>query len=511
MQHAPAAANAHPLVDNAEPETGFEYDLVVVGGGSGGLAASKEAAKFGKKVAVLDFVKPTPIGTVWGLGGTCVNVGCIPKKLMHNAGLIGDTLSKDAKFFGWKFNQKPAFNWEDLVNNVQDYIGSLNFGYRTDLRSKNVEYINAYGVFTNPHEMELSFRDGKKKTISARRFIIATGGRPRYPGIPGDKEHCITSDDVFSLSSPPGKTLVVGASYVALECAGFLTSIGFDTTVMARSIFLRGFDQQIAEQIAEYMKEHGTKFIRPAVPTRIEKTAEGKKKVFYKGDDNMEHSDEYDTVLLAIGRNAETHGIGLDKAGVRVDKESGKIHAVNERTNVPHIYAIGDVLHSRPELTPVAIAAGKLLARRLYNGSTVQMDYDNVPTTVFTPLEYGAIGLPEEEAVRRFGAASIEVYHSYFKPLEWALSHEEDIVYREDNRCYAKLIVNKADHERVLGFHYLGPNAGEVTQGYGVAFKLGATKAHFDQTIGIHPTVSEEFTILRVTKSSGETAKKTGC
>lgn len=215
MAAAPTHANGgHPLVDNAEPETGYEYDLVVVGGGSGGLSVSKEAAKHGKKVAVLDFVKPSPPGTVWGLGGTCVNVGCIPKKLMHNAAIIGETMAKDAKFFGWKLNEKPAFNWEDLKNNVQDYIGSLNFGYRTDLRSKNVEYINAYGVFTSPHAMELTARDGKKKSITARRFVIATGGRPRYPGIPGDKEHCITSDDLFSLETPPGKTLVVGASYV---------------------------------------------------------------------------------------------------------------------------------------------------------------------------------------------------------------------------------------------------------------------------------------------------------
>lgn len=501
----------HPLVDQHLPETGFEYDLVVVGGGSGGLACSKEAARFGKKVAVLDFVKPSPAGTVWGLGGTCVNVGCIPKKLMHNAGLVGDTLSKDAKFFGWKLGEKPTFNWEDLVNNVQDYIGSLNFGYRTDLRSKRVEYINAYGVFKSPHEMELSYRDGKKKTITARRFVIATGGRPKYPGIPGDKEHCITSDDIFSMSTAPGKTLVVGASYVALECAGFLTSIGFDVTVMARSIFLRGFDQEIAEHLASDMKEHGTKFIRPGVPTRIEAAEGGKKRVFWKGDDDMEKDDLFDTVLLAVGRTAETHAIGLDKAGVTADKESGKIQAHNERTNVPHIYAIGDVLQGRPELTPVAIAAGKLLARRLYDGSRVQMDYENVPTTVFTPLEYGAIGLPEEDAIRRFGAANIEVYHSYFKPLEWALSHEEDVMFRDDNKCYAKLIVNKADNERVVGFHYVGPNAGEVTQGYGVAFKLGATKAHFDATVGIHPTISEEFTILRITKSSGESAKKTGC
>jgi len=494
------------LIDTQEPEEHkYDYDLIVIGGGSGGLAASKEAAKFGKKVAVFDFVKPTPKGTTWGLGGTCVNVGCIPKKLFHTAALIGESIKQDAKNYGWQVPEEVKHNWEDLTNNIQDYIASLNFGYRTELRDKKVEYINAYATFVDPHTVEATDRKGEKKKYTARRFVVCTGGRPRYPGIPGDKEHGITSDDVFSLLEAPGKTLVVGASYVALECAGFLRGLGYPVTVMARSIFLRGFDQQIAEMIADYMNGHGTDFIRPAVPTRVE-LVDGKKRVFYlEGDSKEEKHADYDTVLWAIGRNAETTAIGLDKAGVHVDKATGKLETVNERTNVPHIYAIGDVLKDKLELTPVAIAAGRLLARRLYNGGETLMDYRAVPTTIFTPLEYGCVGLAEEDALKQYGEKNIEVYHSYLKPLEWTIPK------REDNKCYAKLIVNKADNERVVGFHTLGPNAGEVTQGFGAAIKCGATKADFDATIGIHPTFAEEFTTLSITKSSGISPLKKGC
>jgi thioredoxin reductase (NADPH) len=496
-----------PLIDNAEPEEHkYDYDLIVVGGGSGGLAASKEAAKLGKKVACLDFVKPSPIGTSWGLGGTCVNVGCIPKKLFHTASIIGESIHHDAKAYGWEVPDKVPFNWETLSNNVQDYIGSLNFGYRTELRDKHVEYLNEYGVFVDPHTLECTNRKGEKHKLTARRFIIAVGGRPKYPDIPGDKEHGITSDDLFSLLEAPNKTLVVGASYVALECAGFLNGLGYDATVMARSIFLRGYDQQCAEQIADYMAGHGVKFIRPAVPTRVEKLDSGKKKVYFKRDGAAaEESEEFDTVMFAVGRNAETTKIGLEKAGVILDKTSGKVPAVNERTNVPHIYAIGDVLKDRLELTPVAIQAGRLLARRLYGGSKLLMDYRNVPTTVFTPLEYGACGFSEEDAVKHYGEANIEVYHSFYKPLEWTIPK------REDNKCYVKIVCHTGDSHRVLGFHVLGPNAGEITQGWALGLKMRATKADFESVVGIHPTTSEEFTTLRITKRSGENAMKKGC
>jgi thioredoxin reductase (NADPH) len=253
------------------------------------------------------------------------------------------------------------------------------------------------------------------------------------------------------------------------------------------------------------MAEHGTKMIRPAVPTSIEKLPSGKLMVHWKHDVTGLDSDEYDTVLFAVGRTAETQAIGLDKAGVIVDQESGKIAAVNERTNVPHIYAIGDILKDRLELTPVAIQAGRLLARRLFNGSQILMDYVNVPTTIFTPIEYGCVGFAEDAAIRIFGEDNIEVYHSYFRPLEWNISG------RPDNVCYAKVITNLKDNERVIGFHIVGPNAGEITQGFGAAIKSGLTKEILDNTVGIHPTTAEEFTTLSITKRSGISPEKHGC
>jgi len=242
-----------PMVNpKAAVEHEFDYDLVVIGGGSGGLAASKEAAALGKKVAVLDFVKPTPLGTTWGLGGTCVNVGCIPKKLMHQAALLGEAI-KDSSKFGWEADQeKVNHNWESMVQGVQDYIGGLNWNYKLELRDKNVKYLNSYGVIKDKHTIECTNKRGKVEAITSQNIVIATGERPVYLDIPG-VEHCISSDDLFSLPQHPGKTLVVGASYVALECAGFLKGVGVDTTVMVRSIYLRGFDQQCANIVGNYL------------------------------------------------------------------------------------------------------------------------------------------------------------------------------------------------------------------------------------------------------------------
>ncbi|XP_066490478.1 thioredoxin reductase 1, cytoplasmic isoform X1 [Tiliqua scincoides] len=487
----------------------YDYDLIVIGGGSGGLAASKEAAKFGKRVLVLDFVVPTPLGTRWGLGGTCVNVGCIPKKLMHQTALLGQAI-KDAPKFGWQMGEKVNHKWETMVEAVQNYIGSLNWGYRVSLRENGVTYENAYGEFVEPHKIKTTNNKGIEKFYTAERFLIATGERPRYLGIPGDKEYCITSDDLFSLAYCPGKTLVVGASYVALECAGFLAGLGLDVTVMVRSILLRGFDQDMANKVGEYMEEHGIKFIRKFVPTKVEQIKKGTPGLLRVTAHSTESSEEirgeYNTVLLAIGRDACTRKIGLDKVGVKINEKTGKIPVNDaEQTNVPYIYAIGDVLEGKLELTPVAIHAGKLLARRLYGGSDIKCDYVNVPTTVFTPMEYGACGYSEEKAIEKFGADNIEVYHSYFWPLEWTVPS------RDNNKCYAKIICNIPDKERVIGFHVLGPNAGEVTQGFAAAIKCGMTKEQLDSTIGIHPVCAEVFTTLSVTKRSGGNVLQSGC
>jgi len=493
------------LIANELPQ--YDYDIVVIGGGSGGLAASKEAAWNGRKVAVCDFVKPSPAGSSWGLGGTCVNVGCIPKKLMHQAALLGEAV-KDAKSFGWGVEQSPAHDWKKMVEEVQNHIGGLNWGYRVALREKKVTYFNEYAKFVDKHTLKTTNKKGVEKTITSRKFILATGGRPRYPDIPG-AEFGISSDDIFSLPHSPGKTLLVGASYIALECAGFLATLGLDTTVMVRSILLRGFDQQMAGKIGDYMEEHGVNMIRECVPTSIEKLEEGapgKLRVSGKYNDGTLFSDEFNTVIFAIGRDACTEGLGLEEIGVKLNPKNGKVlHDEKEKTSVDNIYAIGDVLDDKPELTPVAIQAGKLLARRLCGTSDVLTDYVNVCTTVFTPLEYGCCGLSEEDAITQYGEEDIEVYHTNFWPLEWTVAH------RPENACYAKLVCVKSQKEKVVGIHYLGPNAGEVMQGYGIALKFGATKEDFSNLIGIHPTTAETFTTMDITKASGVDAAATGC
>lgn len=483
----------------------YDYDLIVIGGGSGGLAASKEAAKHGAKVMLLDYVKPSWQGTTWGLGGTCVNVGCIPKKMMHQGALLGEYV-EDAKSYGWEVPEKGQYkhDWLAMVNNVQDRIKGLNFGYRVSLRESKVEYKNALGAFKDPHTIVMTDKKGNTTEVTARRFLIAVGGRPRPLDIPGG-ELAISSDDLFSMKTPPGKTLVIGASYVALECAGFVHGFGYDTTVMVRSILLRGFDSQCAEMIGDYMANQGIKFVRKTVPTKIEKTEDGKLRVHFKNTEtNEEGSEVYDTVFTATGRVADTHKLNLEAAGVKSDS-NGKIPAENEQTNVPHIYAVGDVLSGRPELTPVAIHAGRKLARRLYNNQTAGMDYKMIPTTVFTPIEYGTVGYSEDDAMKEFGEDDIEVYHGFFTPLEWTVTD-----HRSAN-CYAKIIVRKSDMDRVIGFHIVGPHAGEITQGWAAAVRMGATYDDFVETIGIHPTISEEFTTLFTSKSSGENALRTGC
>lgn len=488
------------------------FDLIVIGGGSGGLSAAKTAVSYGKKVALFDFVQPTPQGTSWGIGGTCVNVGCIPKKLLHQAALLGDAIV-DSHSYGWRptnvssnensvdpadepnIRSQVHHNWPKLIDRVQSHVKMANFNYRVSLREKSVKYINAYASLVDDHTIQAVDNKSRSSRYTADKIIIATGERPKYPDdCPGAKEYSITSDDLFSLPYPPGKTVVIGASYVALECAGFLRGLGYDVTVLVRSILLRGFDQEIAEKIGQNMSEHGVEFIRPSIPTSIEQlkapTASEPGQLRVKGQlldgSNSTVDINCNTVLFAIGRIPCTRNIGLEAVGVNIDPKSGKI-IVNEKeeTSVPNIYAVGDILKGKPELTPVAIEAGKLLSHRLFGDNNRLTDYEFIPTTIFTPVEYACVGYSEEAARNKFGNDSVEVYHQGFRPYEWALTA------KNVNTCWAKLITLKYEKERVIGFHFLGPNAGEVTQMAALALKIGVNKDDFDHLIGIHPTSAE--------------------
>ncbi|XP_026905479.1 thioredoxin reductase 2, mitochondrial isoform X2 [Lynx canadensis] len=484
-----------------------DYNLLVIGGGSGGLACAKEAAQLGMKVAVVDYVEPSPRGTRWGLGGTCVNVGCIPKKLIHQAALLGGMI-RDAPHYGWDVAQPVLHDWRKMAEAVQNYVKSLNWGHRVQLQDRKVKYFNIKASFVNEHTICGVTKGGKETLLSAEHIVIATGGRPRYPThIEGALEYGITSDDIFWLKESPGKTLVVGASYVALECAGFLTGLGLDTTVMMRSIPLRGFDQQMSSLVTAYMASQGTRFLKHCTPSRVQKLPDGQLQVTWEdltsGKENM---GTFSTVLWAIGRIPETRSLNLENAGINTNPNSQKILVdAQEATSVPHIYAIGDVAEGRPELTPTAIMAGKLLARRLYGQSLDVMDYSNVPTTVFTPLEYGCVGLSEEEAMARHGEEHVEVYHAYYKPLEFTVAE------RDASQCYIKMVCLRKPPQLVLGLHFLGPNAGEVTQGFALGIKCGASYEQVMRTVGIHPTCAEEVAKLRISKRSGLDPTVTGC
>lgn len=496
----PALAQQLAEVCEPEPQGDFDFDLFVLGGGSGGCAAALSAAGIdGLKVAVADYVEPSPAGTTWGVGGTCVNVGCIPKKLLHIAATMGDVNKSDAAAFGWDLNQNQEHSWKVVTENVQRYIKSeLNQGMLDGFEANGIAYFNNKASLADRHTVALLQPDGSSKTVSAKYIILAAGGRPNDGGFPG-AELCITSDDLFWLKDPPGKTLVVGAAYIALECGGMLTGMGCDVTVHVRSILLRGFDRECVDKIGDYMAHHGTKF---AMGARGQRFVPGKEKKVgcHFSLDGKEEYEEFDTVLLAIGRKGEASKLGLQNAGVWFDEHSGKVPAPCERTNVPNIFCIGDLIENRPELTPVAKVAGKKVVKRLFAGETAVMNYSNIATTVFTPLEYGMVGLTEDQAREKFGAefGEANMVTKVAKPLEWTLSAARD---NDANKAFFKVLMNPKG--TIVGFHMLGPNAGEVLQGMALAIKAGATKDMLDETIGIHPTTAETMTMLSGQKIKG--------
>ncbi len=443
----------------------FDYDLFVIGAGSGGVRAARMASSFGARVAITEDRY---------LGGTCVNVGCVPKKLLVYASHFSEDF-ENARGFGWKLGATD-FNWQQLIKNKNIEIERLNGVYENILSGAGVELIDGHGTLVDEHTVAVN-----GKNYTAERILIATGGWPSIPDIPG-KEHVISSNEVFFLEKLPEKVVIAGGGYIAVEFAGIFNGLGVDTTLLYRGpLFLRGFDQDVRKFLAEEMRKKGINLKFDTNIDSIEKTDNQLQATLTDGTILAA-----DQILYATGRKPKTEGIGIESLGIKLDKAAAIVVNDEYQTNIPSIYAVGDVTN-RVNLTPVALAEGMFLARRLYNNETAPVDYENIPTCVFSQPNIGTVGLTEEEARDKYD--QVEIYKSSFTPMKHTLSGD-------DEKTFMKLIVDKQS-DLVIGVHMVGPEAGEIMQGIGIALKAGASKADFDKTIGIHPTTAEEFVTMR--------------
>ncbi|KAL0962822.1 hypothetical protein UPYG_G00345940 [Umbra pygmaea] len=481
----------------------YDFDLLVLGGQYGGLALAKEAAAgFGKKVMVLGFVSPTHNGSSSGLTGSSWNMGCITRKLMHQASLLGKAI-QDAQKYGWKFEEQVSHGWREMVEAVQQHVQSVSSELRWELKQCGVTFLEAQGEMLKPHTVQATEGNERRTCLTAETIVIATGDRAKYLSIPGAREHCITSDDLFSLANSPGKTLVVGGSSEGLEYAGFLSGLGLEVTVLLGSQLLPGFDHKVIQKVEDHMLVHGVKFLHHHILKEVEQIEAGitgRLIVSAVSIDGREtFKEEFNTVLMAVGREAYTSDIGLDHVGVKYDQESGSI-IVNqqEQSSVDHVYALEAVHKGCSRTSGLSLQAGRLLALRLYGGQRTTCDYSRAPTVLFTPMEYAACGLSEEKARLKFGEDDVEVYQSYYWPLEWTVPR------RDKNSCYAKVICHISDQERVVGIHVMGPSAGEVIQGFAVALRCGLTKQQLDTTVGLHLVSAQVLTNLTVTQRAAE-------
>uniref|UniRef100_A0A668AVH8 Thioredoxin reductase 1, cytoplasmic n=1 Tax=Myripristis murdjan TaxID=586833 RepID=A0A668AVH8_9TELE len=438
--------------------------------------ALQEASELRRKVLILDLEAPSAKGTKWGLGGSGVNSDSV-RRLLHQACILGKSI-KDSEKYGWSFKEPARPGWAELLEAVQQQVACQSQALKADMRSCGLFYLQARGAMLAPHTVEATDVDGRRSTLSAETVVIATGDRPQYVDVPGGRELCLTSDDLFALPRSPGRTLVVGGTAEGLECAGFLSGLGLRVTVLPQPELLPGFDRGIAEMVENHMLVHGVDYMHHHSLSKVRRAEDVC--VLCQAATNILH-----TVLLAVGRKACTSDIGLERVGVKCSPDTGRI-LVNDRdqTSVDHVYAVGSVQHGRPSTTGLSVHAGRLLARRLYRGDDIVCDYSSVPTVVFTPLEYAACGLSEERANLTFGQDNIEVYHDYYWPLEWTIPG------RDKNSCYVKVVCHIPNNERVLGLHVMGPNAGDIVQGFVAAMKCGLTKQQLDATVGLHPVFS---------------------
>jgi glutathione reductase (NADPH) len=449
----------------------FDYDLVVIGAGSGGVRAARLAAGLGKRVAIIEREY---------VGGTCVNVGCIPKKLFHYAGQYGADFRHSADY-GWTFGS-IAFDWQTLVHNKDSEISRLNSIYRNILNNSGAELIEGEGRITSSHSVQVN-----QTTLKTERILIATGCSPWLPSLPGI-DYAITSNKFFSLPELPKKSVIVGAGYIAVEIASILNCLGVDTTLLHRGdAILRGFDNDIRHFLMREMEKSGIHFMLQETVARIEKRTDGSCVLHCESGASV----SADCIIYATGRKPLLTGLGLEHTHVEINA-SGYIQVNNDyQTSEPSIYAIGDVV-GRKELTPVATAEAMRLVDIWYgSGNKPALDYALVPTAVFSSPEIGTVGISEESAVEHYGREDIAVFHSDFRALRHTLTASTE-------RTLMKLVV-QVSTDRVLGLHMVGAEAGEIVQGFAVAVQMGATKAQLDQTIGIHPTAAEEFVTMRTT------------
>ncbi len=447
----------------------FDYDYLAIGGGSGGIASANRAAMYGKKCAIVE---------AKALGGTCVNVGCVPKKVMWFAGQIADAF-KLAPDYGFDATVN-SLDWKKLIENREAYIGRIHQSYDRVLGNNNVDVINGYAKLVDKNTVAVG-----DKTYTAEHILIATGGEPMIPNIPG-KEHILDSDGFFALESQPKRVVVVGAGYIAVEIAGVFNALGSDTHLVVRKEHpLREFDEIVSSTLSEQLQEDGIQLHNRTQITEIEKNADGSFKLTTDGQDLP----EVDAVIYAIGRSPLTQNLGLENANIELDKRGYIVTDEYQNTSVNGVYAVGDNT-GRAQLTPVAVAAGRRLSERLFNNKpNEKLDYTDIPTVVFSHPAIGTIGLTENQAKEEFGEDNVKVYTSSFTAMYTAIT---------EHRQPTKMkLVCAGDNEKVVGIHIIGLGADEMLQGFAVAVKMGATKADFDNTVAIHPTSSEELVTMR--------------
>ena len=447
-----------------------EYDYIVIGGGSGGIASANRAAMHGAKVILFEGKE---------VGGTCVNVGCVPKKVMWYGAQVAETLHRYAGEYGFDVTINN-FDFATLKANRQAYIDRIHGSYERGFDSNGVERVYEYARFVDPHTVEVA---GERYT--APHILIATGGHALYPNIPGS-EYGITSDGFFELDEVPKRTAVIGAGYIAVEVAGVLNALGSDTHLFVRKDRpLRTFDKDIVDVLVDEMAKSGPTLHTHANVTEVVKNADDSLTISFDNGETI----TVDCLIWAIGRAANTSGFGLEKTGVKLT-EKGTIYSDEfENTSVPGIYALGDVT-GKLDLTPVAVKAGRQLSERLFNNKAdAKLDYTDVATVVFSHPVIGSVGLTEEKAIAKYGEENIKVYKSSFTPMYTALG---------DNRQPSTMkLVTLGEDEKIIGLHGIGYGVDEMIQGFSVAIKMGATKADFDNTVAIHPTGSEEFVTMR--------------